>query len=490
MRKLSYKMLNDVGVGIAKPKYNRADLRPGIVHFGVGNFHRSHMQRYLHQLFNQGQGTDWGVIGTGVTGNDLETYRVLKEQDYLTTLIAQDNDANDISILGVMTDFIPPNDGERLVDTLTCPHIRIVSLTVTEGGYFVDASNHFDDTHSHIQWDAHNPQSPKTVFGIIIKALSYRRERGIAPFTIMSCDNLSHNGDITRHTVVGLARLMGGDMATWIDKHVAFPNSMVDCITPATGQRERDFVKNTYRIVDGSPVFCEQFTQWVLEDTFTMGRPPLEDVGVQIVDDVSAYEKMKIRLLNGGHAIIAYPSGLMDIEFVHEAMANTLIRDFLYKVERNEIFPLVSPVGGMSPQSYYDIMEKRLLNYKIGDTVKRLCLDGFNRQPKFIVASIKERLQNEQSITGLALVSALWCRYCYGVSERGNIIEPNDSCWDILQKQARLAKDNPTVWLTMDSVYGDIGQWDSLQNEFTKWLTLLWQQGVEKTLQTYIKSAP
>ena len=303
----------------------------------------------------------------------------------------------------------------------------------------------------------------------------------------MSCDNLPHNGTITRNTVVGLAGLMASDMADWIDKNVAFPNAMVDCITPASSQRELDFITETYGHLDNKPVFCEPFRQWVLEDNFSMGRPPLEDVGVELVEDVSDYEKMKIRILNGGHAIMAYPSALLGIEFVHHAIAHPLIRDFLRKVEKDEIFPLVPTIKDMTPQKYYESVEHRLCNPKLGDTTRRLCLDGSNRQPKFIIASMAECLDKEKTIEGLALSSALWCRYCYGVDEDGATIKPNDPNWHELQKCAQLAKHNPLAWLGMQQVYGAVGQSPVVQQAFSKWLNSLWHNGVEQTLRDYIK---
>ncbi len=486
MQTLSYDNMHTLDSRICIPTYKRDDVRPGIVHFGVGNFHRAHMQRYLHRLFNQGKALDWGIIGTGVTEYDTKMYQALKQQDYLTTLVAQDTDKNHVSILGVMTDFIDPADTQRIIDTLASAHIRIVSLTVTEGGYFIDAAGAFDHTHPLIQHDMHNPTTPKTVFGCIVQALIRRHRKNIPPFTVMSCDNLPDNGVVAKNAVVALAQSLDTHVATWIQTHVAFPNSMVDCITPATSDREQHIVRHTYNIKDTVPVFCENFTQWVLEDTFSMGRPPFETVGVQFTDDVADYEKMKIRILNGGHAIVAYASGLLHIKFVHEALQHPLIYGFLSKVVTQEICPLVATIGDMSPQKYYDIVVKRLLNPKIGDTVTRLCFDGSNRQPKFIVPSITERLQQGYSVTGLALASALWCRYCFGVTDTGDTIAQNDPNWHVLQQHAKRAKTDPTAWLQMENIYGDVAKSSVFADIFSAWLQKLWQCGVAHTLAAYI----
>jgi mannitol 2-dehydrogenase len=261
---------------------------------------------------------------------------------------------------------------------------------------------------------------------------------------------------------------------------------MVDRITPATGDREREVLALELGVEDASPVFCEGFRRWVLEDVFPAGRPPLEEVGVQFVPDVTPYEMMKIRILNGGHAAIAYPAGLMDIHFVHEAMEEPLVLGFLRKLEREEIIPVVPPVPGTDLAAYYRIVETRFANPKIGDTVRRLCLDGSNRQPKFIVPSIAANLEKGRGISGLALESALWCRYCFGTSDNGKAIEPNDPNWDRLQASARRAKEDPAAWLAMKDIYGEVGNSEGFASAFAAALTALWKDGTRATLQRYL----
>ncbi len=224
----------------------------------------------------------------------------------------------------------------------------------------------------------------------------------------------------------------------------------------------------------------------MLEDRFTDGRPPLEKVGVQFVADVSPYELMKIRILNGGHAAIAYPAGLMDIHFVHEAMAEPLVRNFLDKVEHDEIIPTVPPVPDTSLEAYYQLIEKRFSNPKIGDTVRRLCLDGSNRQPKFIIPTIADRLKAGQNVAGLALESALWCRYCFGTTDSGAVIEPNDPNWERMQATARAAKDDPAAWLAMDDIYGDVGRSSVFIGAFSAALGSLWADGSRAVLGRYL----
>ena len=474
--------------GIPVPKYDRAALKPGILHFGVGNFHRAHLAVYLDDLFNQGLDHDWALVGAGVMSFDEDMRRKLAAQDYLTTVVEQDANLSAAHVTGPLIDFVPPADKARLLARLADPAIRIVSLTITEGGYFINpATGTFDPASPAIARDGQNPGDPTTVFGFLVAGLAARRKAGAVPFTVMSCDNVPHNGVVTRNAVAGLARLSDPGLASWIETNVAFPNAMVDRITPATSDRERKMLAETFGIEDQWPVFCEEFKQWVIEDKFTAGRPAFDKAGAQFVPDVTPYENMKIRILNGGHAVIAYPAGLMDIHFVHEAMEHPLIRAFLAKVENDEILPVVPPVPDTDLKDYLALIERRFANPKIGDTVRRLCLDGSNRQPKFIVPSIADRLKAGKGIEGLALESALWCRYCSGTTDSGKVIEPNDPNWDRLQEVSRAAKSDPMAWLGMADIYGATAQSPVFQQAFAKWLKALWAKGAEATVTAYVE---
>lgn len=471
----------------AVPRYSRADLTPGIVHFGVGNFHRAHQAVYLDALFNLGEGHDWALIGAGVRETDEAMRQKLSAQDWLTTVVEQEADSSSAHITGVMIDYLKPGDSAAVIAKLADPAIRIVSLTITEGGYYIDpASQKFDPKHPDIAYDAAHFDAPKTAFGLILAGLVKRRDAGLQPFTVMSCDNIPGNGHVTENAVAGLAALIDPALAAWVKSSVAFPNGMVDRITPATSDREKKLLTDNFGIDDAWPVFCENFKQWVLEDNFPAGRPALEKVGVQFVPDVAPYEHMKIRILNGGHATIAYPAGLMDIHFVHEAMENPLVAAFLKEVETEEIIPVVPPVPDTNLNDYLALCENRFANPKIGDTIRRLCLDGSNRQPKFIIPSALDRVNANSLLTGLALVSALWCRYCYGTTDSGAVIEPNDPNWDRLTAQSKKAKENPAAWLEMTDIYGDLAKAPSFIAAFTKSLNSLWTQGTKATLEAYL----
>ncbi|MDP3197476.1 mannitol dehydrogenase family protein [Tabrizicola sp.] len=468
------------------PAYDRSKLTPGIVHIGLGNFHRAHMAVYLDDLFGMGLNHDWAILGAGVREGDARMRDALRAQDCLSTVIELDPKGKSARRVGSMIDFLPVEpDNAALIAAMARPEIRIVSLTVTEGGYFINpATGEFDPDHPEIMADAADPH--RTAFGAIIAALKARKAAGVPPFTVMSCDNLPGNGQVTMAAVTGLAAIKDPALADWIKANVAFPNGMVDRITPATGPRERAMAAAFGLGDDPVPVTCEPFRQWVLEDNFPSGRPAFEKAGVTLTPHVHNFEMMKIRILNGGHATIAYPGGLMDIEYVHEAMADPLIRGLLDKVEMDEIIPYIPPVPDTNLGDYYRLIVERFSNPEVADTERRLCLDGSNRQPKFIVPSIRDALAAGGSVEGLALVSAMWCRYCFGETDSGTVIPPNDPDWDALVVRAKAAKARPAAWLEMAAVYGDLGQDARFAQAFERQLNRLWAVGTAQTLTEYL----
>ena len=484
---LSLSTLGDLPDPVQVPAYNTDYLKAGILHFGPGNFHRAHQQIYLGELMDSGKDLDWAIVGASIMPNDSKLRDALLAQDCLGSVVEQTADASVAKISGVMIDYLPVGDISAILSRLADPDIRIVSMTVTEGGYFVNAeTGFFDPTHPAIIADSQNIDEPKTVFGIIVNALRTRRDSGQKAFTVMSCDNLPHNGVVAKGAVVGLARLVDADLASWIEANSSFPNGMVDRIAPATGTREKTLIVEEHGVQDNYPVFCEDYLQWVLEDNFVDGRPALDAVGVQFVTDVTPFETMKIRMLNGGHAVIAYAAGLLDIEFAHEAMTHPLVRGFFNKIEIEEIIPTVPPVPNTDLHEYYSLISIRFANPKIADTIRRLCLDGSNRQPKFIIPTLRDRLASGGSVDGLALECALWCRYCFGETDSGAVIEPNDPSWSDLHKTAVAARDNPQAWLAMDEIYGTLIDDERFVAAFSLALNNLWAHGTDKVLSDYI----
>lgn len=484
---LSLAALDQLDAAVATPGYARSELTPGILHIGVGNFHRAHQQLYLDRLFNLGLDHDWGLIGAGVRPTDAAMRDRLARQDWLTTIVELDPEGLSARVIGPMMDFLEV-DGAKLVEALADPAIRIVSLTITEGGYYIDAmTGGFDGTHADIMGDVATPEAPKTVFGLLIAGLKARRAAGHPPFTVMTCDNLPENGHVARQAVEGLAALIDPDFAAWIGANVAFPNSMVDCITPATSDRERALVKERFGIEDAAPVVCEPFHQWVMEDNFPLGRPALEKVGVEFVEDVAPYELMKLRILNGGHAAIAYPSALLGHHFVHDAMADPDIRAWLVKLQKSEAIPTLVPIEGVDYEAYLDLIVSRFANPEVGDTIPRLCLDGSNRQPKFILPTVRQALKEGRSVDGLALEVAFWCRYCVAEDEAGRAISVDDEAAAELKERALAARSNPTAFLEYSRVFGDLAREAAFHDCFAAHLTDIWSRGVRAVLADYLR---
>ncbi len=489
---LSLASLATLPPSIARPSYRREQMSAGIVHIGTGNFHRAHQAVYLDELFNAGHDLDWGIIGAGFRPPDAAMRDALGTQDWLTTVVEMDAGTSTARVTGAMIDFLPVGqNGRSMVTALADPKIRIVSLTVTEGGYCIDpGTGAFDPDHPDIKVDLANPDMPSHVFGTLVAALNVRRAAGNPPFTVMSCDNIPGNGHVTRAATIGFAALIDPGLAAWIENEVAFPNSMVDRITPATTDRERQVLRERFGIDDAWPIFCEPFRQWVMEDHFCAGRPAFEQVGVTLTDDVAPFELMKLRMLNGGHAALAYPAALLGVHTVDAAMAHPLISGFLEKLVREEVIPIVPPIDGIDRGAYLDLIMRRFANPEIKDTIPRLCQDGSNRQPKFILPSTRDRLAAGQTITGLALESALWCRYCFGETEDGEPIDIDDVQADRLIEAARKARTSPGEFLALRDIFGDIADSSEFKSTFETMLASLWQDGVAKTLTSYVNSTP
>ena len=485
--KLSNASLGALPEAVKRPTYDRAKLTPGIVHIGLGNFHRAHQSWYLHRLMEQGLAHDWAIVGAGVRAYDAAQRAKLAAQDYLTTLIELDPAGSSAEVVGSMIDYVPIEDGNGpLIARMAEPDIRIVALTVTEGGYYIDpATKGFDAAHPDIVHDAANPGNPKTAFGAIVAALKLRRDRGVGPFTGQCCDNLQGNGDILRQTVVSLARLSDPDLAGWIDAQCTFPNAMVDCIVPATGPKEIALAR-AFGIDDAAPVTHENFRQWVIEDAFCRGRPDWDKAGAQFSDNVHGYEMQKIRLLNAGHQLIASPAVIAGIAVVSEIMRHPTIHAFFRKVEMEEIVPHVTPVPGMTPQQYVDLIDRRFSNPAIVDTTRRIAFDGSSRHPGFVLPTVREGLAAGAPVEGLALVEAAWARMCEGSREDGSVIAPNDPFWDELSAAAKTARDNPKAWLEMRHNYGDLADQPRFAEAFATWLRMIWAEGMEAAMKAYL----
>lgn len=479
-QKLALPTLSRLPGRVSVPAYDRASLSPGILHIGMGNFHRAHQAVYLDRLFNLGLDHDWAIVGAGIMPFDAARRAALKEQNWLSTVVEMSPEKYEARVTGAMIDFCPAN-AQAIIERIAGPAIRIVSLTITEGGYFIDAaSGMFDDTHPDIRHDVQNPDEPRTVFGILLAGLMLRRAQGHPPPAILSCDNIPENGHVTRQALEGLAALISDELRDWVVANVAFPNSMVDRITPATSDGKRQMVAETFGIDDAVPVVCEPFSQWVMEDNFPLGRPALEKVGVEFVDDILPFETMKLRILNAGHAAISYPAALLGHECVHEAMADPDIAAWLMQLVCDEVIPVLDPIPGIDYQSYLSTCVTRFSNPEVRDTIARLCQDGSNRQPKFVLPTIVDALARGLPVDGLALETAFWCRFCADAAELDDPRAP------LLRQAARETRRDSGAFLALTDVFGPLGKNEEFARSFARQIEALWGRDPRSVLRGYL----
>ena len=428
--KLNKHNLHRLAPEVVLPAYNLTETRQGIAHIGVGGFHRAHQAYYTDALMNTGVDLDWAICGIGLRAEDRRARDDLKEQDCLFTLFELgDSDDTEVRVVGAIRDMLLAEDGaQAVIDKLASPEIRIVSLTITEGGYCIDDSTgEFMAQLPQIQHDLAHPEAPKTVFGFLCAALAQRRAAGTPAFTLMSCDNLPHNGAVTRKALLAFASLRDARLCEWIASHVSFPNAMVDRITPMTSTEHRLQLADKHGVDDAWPVVCEPFVQWVLEDSFVGGRPAWEKVGVQFTDDVTPYEDMKIKLLNGSHLALTYLGFLKGYRFVHETMNDPLFVRYMRAYMDFDVTPQLSPVPGIDLTDYKDSLVQRFSNQAIADQLERVCSDGSSKFPKFTVPTINWLIAEGQDIRRAALVVAAWALYLKGVDENGDtytVVDP------------------------------------------------------------------
>ena len=467
------------------PGYDRSVLRVGIVHLGVGGFHRAHQAMYLDRLMNQGLALDWAICGVGVLPADSRMRAALQAQDGLYTLVRKSADGTyDARVIGSTVEYLlAPDDPERVIERMTDPLVRIVSLTVTEGGYNINAvTGEFAATAADVVHDLAPGAVPRTTFGLITEALVRSRERSLAPFTVMSCDNIQGNGEVARRSFVAFATPRNAELGDWVRSQVCSPNCMVDRITPVTTDADRDQVAARFGVEDRWPVVCEPFTQWVLQDAFGNGRPPWEDAGVQLVDDVEPYELMKLRLLNASHQALCYFGYLAGYRLVHEVAQDPLFAGFLLDYMDSEATPTLAPVPGIDLTAYKHELIERFSNAEVRDTVARLCAESSDRIPKWLLPVIRHNVAGGE-IRRSAAVVASWARYAEGVDEQGQPIEVVDRLADSLTTSAVRQRDDPLSFLRNRRVFGDLIDHERFVTEFRWALDSLHSVGARATLE-------
>ncbi|WP_309081436.1 mannitol dehydrogenase family protein [Zhihengliuella sp.] len=497
---LSLRTLDAASTGGAQvPGYDLSARRVGIVHFGVGGFHRAHQALYLDRLMNGGLALDWAICGVGLMPHDAAMRDALTAQDGLYTLVEKSPDGRrDARVVGSLAEYLfAPDQPEAVLARLTDPAVRIVSLTVTEGGYnYNPRTGEFlaetpavaADLAADFTADSGAGAFPTTTFGYITEALRRRRAAGTAPFTVMSCDNIQGNGHLARTVFTAFAELKDPDLGAWIGEHVAFPNSMVDRITPVTTDADRAAVEAEYGIADRWPVVCEDYIQWVLEDDFPAGRPPFEEAGVQVVDDVEPYELMKLRLLNATHQAMAYTGYLAGYRYAHEAAQDPLFAEFFAQYMRREAEPTLKPVPGIDLAAYQAKLLERFSNEQVRDTLARLCAESSDRIPTWLVPVIVQNLHDGgasagRSVALSAAIVASWARYAEGVDEAAAPIDVVDRLKDRVMAAAARQDDDELAFLRDAELFGELVESEEFARHYAAALRSFKTVGSRATLE-------
>lgn len=474
---------------LAVPQYDRSRLRAGIVHLGVGGFHRAHQAMYLDRLMNAGEAHDWAICGVGVLPHDARMRDALTAQDGLYTLVLKHPDGTlEGRVIGSIVEFLlAPDDPEAVVERMASPEIRIVSLTVTEGGYNVHpVTGEFDAEDPAVRADLEPGAVPATTFGLVTEALRRRRDRGVPPFTVQSCDNIQGNGDVAHRMFAAFARLKDPGLAAWIEEHVPFPNSMVDRITPVTTDDDRAMVAERFGVDDAWPVVAEPFTQWVVEDRFADGRPSWEKVGAQLVDDVEPYELMKLRLLNASHQALCYLGYLAGYRYAHEVCADETFVRFLRDYMAREGAPTLRPVPGVDLEEYEATLIERFANPHVRDTLARLCAESSDRIPTWLVPVIRANLASGGEVHRSAAVVAAWARYDEAVDEQGEPIAIVDRLADRLKAAAARNREDPLAFVRDEELFGDLASEPRFVEAYTAALDSLHTLGARATVERLV----
>lgn len=485
---LNQENLSTIANRISAPNYNRTSDTANIVHIGVGGFHRAHLAYYLHQLKQGGNATEWNIIGIGLREADTKLHDIFKKQDHLYTLMVKHPNGNcEPEAIGSIVDFkMGTTDPNPVIDCMANAECKIVSLTITEGGYnFNPTTGEFNFNNPDIQHELQNPDDPKTVYGFLCAALKRRRDAGLPAFTIMSCDNIEHNGDMARKMLLSFAEKQNTDLATWIAQEVCFPNSMVDRITPVTAQADIETLAQNFGVQDAWPVTCEPFIQWVVEDKFSNGRPDFEKVGVQFVPDVGPYEKMKLRLLNAGHSVLGLLGALHGYPTINACVEDELFANYLRAFLDQEATPILGDIEGIDLSDYKNSLIERFANPNIKDSVSRICSESSAKLPKFLIPTIHENLKTGGSIKLATLVLAAWCYYSdKQLDQNGQHLEIIDAMQNELHTAAKETSNEPLAFIKQEALFGRLAENERFAASYTSLLQELYQgSAINKLMQ-------
>ncbi|MDB5297768.1 MAG: Mannitol dehydrogenase domain protein [Phycisphaerales bacterium] len=438
------------------PAYDRRALKQGIVHVGVGGFHRAHQAVYLDDLLHRPGSEAYGICGVGLLPQDVRIRDALRAQDYLYTVVTRAAAGDSARVVGSIVDFLyAPDDPEAVVERMASPETRIVSLTVTESGYCEKrATGELDFEHPVVAHDLRSPGRPGGTYGFLAEALRRRRLRGLPPFSVLSCDNLLDNGKVARRMLLAFLGRLDEKLAEWVEGSGAFPGTMVDRITPATTDPDRELVREAFGVDDAWPVVTEPFKQWVIEDHFAAGRPAWEDVGAQLVADVEPYERMKVRLLNGGHQAMCYIGLLLGYRHAPEAMGDGQVRSLVRLFMDREVTPLLPPVPGIDLEDYKKTLRSRFASPATNDQLGRISTDGSTRIAGFVLPTIAEQLVRGGPIHIGAFTVAAWIRHLSGRDDHGGELPFADPVADVLRERAAAGGADASAVLSIPELFG------------------------------------
>ncbi|MCW3010361.1 MAG: Mannitol dehydrogenase domain protein [Solirubrobacterales bacterium] len=457
------------------PSYDRGALAPGVLHLSVGSFHRAHQAVFFDDLAMRGH-TDWGIVGVGLRRPHMR--EALDPQDGLFTVVERGAVGDHARVVGVITRYLlAPGDSADVLDALADPRLRLVTLTVTGSGYKL-AGGAIDLDDPEVRTDLETPGAPGSAIGFLVEGLARRRAAGLPPFTVLSCDNLPGNGALARAAVVGLAAQRDVALAQWIDEHGAFPSSMVDRITPRTSRADQAWVARAFGVADRWPVITEPFSQWIVEDDFCNGRPPLDEVGVEFVADVAPHALMKTRLLNASHCVLGTLGVLAGFTTTDEAIAEPLLAETILRFMAEEVAPLLPPVPGFDLELYRASVLERLANPVLHDQLERLCRNGSDKFPTHVLSSLASARAAGRPHELLTLAVAGWVRYLRGTDEAGRLLELDDPQAAELHRLAVLGGADPGPLLRGSGLFGALADDAAWVAELTDALARLERCGV------------
>jgi fructuronate reductase len=441
---------------VQQPQYDRQQLRSRIVHFGFGAFHRAHQALLTDRVLNA-KGGDWGICEISLFSGDTLMSQ-LRAQDHLYTVLEKGAEGNQPIVIGAVHECLNAklDSLAAIIEKFCEPQVAIVSLTITEKGYCIDpATGKLDTQNPRILHDLENPQEPHSAPGILVEALHRRRERGLLPFTVLSCDNIPDNGHVVKNAVLGMAQKRSPELAEWIAEQVSFPGTMVDRIVPAATEESLAEIARELGVEDPCAISCEPFIQWVVEDNFVVGRPEWELAGVQMVQDVLPWEQMKLRMLNGSHSFLAYLGCLAGYAHINECMEDDAFRDAARRLMLDEQAPTLR-ITGVDLTAYADSLVARFANPALQHRTWQIAMDGSQKLPQRMLEGIRVLIERESRWPLLALGIAGWMRYVSGVDERGNSIDLRDPLSDKIRSRVENSSDDERVnaLLTLSEIFG------------------------------------